>query len=235
MVWMRFVILCVTLISCSQDLQPTNESTPVLVLDDSELLAVSQNENSEESESDDDSHSIVLTRISLLEDSFALYRVRERLARLTLPNYAIGETNKVKGQIVLDGNGKITGDSFFEVEAGSFVSDEDRRDRYIRNRTLEAKRYPTIGFTATKIHSLPWPLPTEGSLHVRLIGDMTIKDVTRVVTWDLEIDFVDDKIDGIATVTISFEEFALEKPKVAVVLSVEDEIQLELNFRSATR
>jgi hypothetical protein len=56
-----------------------------------------------------------------------------------LPNDAVGKTTKLTGAISIDSNGKVIRDaSKFTVDAGSFVSDRDRRDGYVRGRLLEA-------------------------------------------------------------------------------------------------
>ncbi|HXL85563.1 MAG TPA: YceI family protein, partial [Gemmatimonadaceae bacterium] len=77
--------------------------------------------------------------------SAARYRVRERLMGHDLPNDAVGETKALTGAIEFDSNGKVISQSSkFVVDAGTFVSDKDRRDGYVRGRLLEADQYPSI-------------------------------------------------------------------------------------------
>ena len=71
--------------------------------------------------------------VSLSDTSTARYLIRERLARLELPNDAIGETEQVTGRIIFDAQGSIQDSSQFTVNVKSLVSDESRRDRYVRN------------------------------------------------------------------------------------------------------
>src|SRR5438309_4110641 len=70
----------------------------------------------------------------------ARYRVRERLVGHDFPNDAVGETKSLTGAISIDSDGKVIRDaSKFTLDAGSFVSDRDRRDGFVRNRLLESE------------------------------------------------------------------------------------------------
>ena len=63
----------------------------------------------------------------------ARYRVRERLVGHDLPNDAIGETKNLTGAIEFDSKGKVIAQSSkFVLDAGTFVSDQNRRDGFVR-------------------------------------------------------------------------------------------------------
>ena len=170
------------------------------------------------------------TVLNLVEPSTARYIIREQLARLDLPNDAIGQTSEISGMIRFDGSGKVQPDSVITVNVSSLTSDEARRDRYLKSRALASDQYPTVKFTINQAKGLPWPLPTSGIHNLDLIGDLTIKDVTRPVIWSTVVEFASDEIVGNASVTVTFEEFEIRKPRFAFIISVADEIKLELNF-----
>ncbi len=67
----------------------------------------------------------------------ARFRVKEQLAMLTMPNVAVGVTRTVSGAIVLENGKVVAGESRFSVALGSLQSDRERRDGYIKRRTLE--------------------------------------------------------------------------------------------------
>ena len=68
----------------------------------------------------------------------ARFRVREQLAELTLPSDAVGVTHGITGAIVLDEVGRVVpAESKITVDLTSLKSDRDRRDNYIKRRTLE--------------------------------------------------------------------------------------------------
>ena len=168
--------------------------------------------------------------VSLSDTSTARYVIRERLARLELPNDAIGETKQVTGRIIFDAQGSIQDSSQFTVNVKSLVSDESRRDRYVRNNTLKTGTYPEVYFKIWSIEDLSWPLPSTGSHQFRFIGDITIMDVTRSITWDADVIFSEQSLTGVARTTVLFEDFSITKPSLSFILSVADEMKLELEF-----
>ena len=95
----------------------------------------------------------------------ARYRVRERLVGHDLPNDAIGETKALTGAIEFDSKGNVIPQSSkFVVDAGTFVSDKDRRDGFVRGRLLDAQQYPGIVLVPTSVRGVSLPLPSSGTL-----------------------------------------------------------------------
>ena len=164
------------------------------------------------------------------EGTVARYKVEEELARRGF-FVATGETTEVEGRIMFGEDGSVVADeSSIVMQAGTLRTDSDRRDRYVRERTLLTAQYPEIVFRPTSVDGLPSPLSeASGTVEFTISGDLTVKDQTRPVTWDVTAEF-GDIITGIAAVEITFEQFAMDKPSVAVVLSVEDTIRLEIAF-----
>ncbi len=161
----------------------------------------------------------------------ARYRVRERLLGKELDNDAVGETGAISGSIAIDPTGKVvrTG-SLFTVELAGLKSDKSRRDNYIRNRLLETKTYPSTRFAISEVRGLPSPLPTAGAVKFQLVGDLTVKGVTRPTTWTVNATVNGDRLTGSASTAFTFDQFKLTQPKVSVVLSVADTIRLEYDF-----
>ena len=161
----------------------------------------------------------------------ARYRVREQLVGHDMPNDAVGETAKLTGAISIDSSGKVIRDaSKFTVDAGSFVSDRDRRDGFVRGRLLEADEYPTIVFVPTSVSGVGLPLPASGSRQIEMIGDLTVRGVTRPTIWRGTVDFKTGGVAGSASTAFTFDDMQLEQPRVPVLLSVADTIKLEIDF-----
>ena len=161
----------------------------------------------------------------------ARYLVREQLARLDLPNDAVGETNEVSGTIAFDaGGGIVTPDSKIGVNLAGLTSDSDRRDGYVRSRSLETDTYPTAEFLIQDAAGLPWPLPADGEASFQIMGDLTVHGVTKPSIWDVAGKFDGDSFTGTAKTSFTFEEFDIAVPRVRVVLSVDNNIRLELDF-----
>ena len=161
----------------------------------------------------------------------ARYRVRERLMGHDFDNDAIGETKNLTGAISFDSNGKVIRDaSKFTVDAGSFVSDKDRRDGFVRGRLLEADEYPMVVLVPTNVRGMAIPLPTTGSRPFEMTGDLTVRGVTRPTTWNGTVQFKDGAVSGSAATAFTFDDIQMEQPRVPVLLSVGDTIRLEINF-----
>jgi polyisoprenoid-binding protein YceI len=165
----------------------------------------------------------------------ARYRVREQLLNRDLPNDAVGETGGVTGGIALDAQGRIiAAASRFTVDMASMKTDSDRRDNYVRRRVLETEANPTVTLVPTAVRGLPAPLPSLASVTTprsfQLVGDLTVRGVTRPTTWDVTAVYRDGRVTGTAKTAFTFAEFELTQPKVPVVLSVADTIRLEYDF-----
>lgn len=159
------------------------------------------------------------------------YRVRERLVGQDLPNDAVGETKSITGGIAIDSSGRVIREaSKFVVNAGTFVSDRDRRDGYVRGRLLEAEEYPDIVLLPTQVRGVSLPLPASGARPIEVTGDLTVRGVTRPTTWKGTAQFQDGRLTGSASTAFTFNDIQMEQPRVRVVLSVADTIRLEIDF-----
>jgi len=167
-------------------------------------------------------------------NSQARYRVREQLAGVEFPNDAVGTTSALSGEVVLDDAGTvIPSRSKITVDLRTLKSDRERRDGYIQRRTLETEQHPMAELVVTGIQ--PGALPTSGGLTFTLTGNLTIRGVTRPTTWQVTATAGADGYRGTAKTTFTFAEFELTKPRVAVVMSVDDQITLELDFHFERR
>ena len=165
------------------------------------------------------------------DQSEARYRVREQLAALQFPSDAVGRTKAISGTVAFAGDGSIISSaSKLTVDLRTLRSDQERRDNFIRMNTLEVSRYPTAELVPREARGLPWPLPTSGEATFQLVGDLTIHGTTRPVTWEVMAKFDGNQVTGTATTSFKFEDFNMQVPRVAVVLSVENNIRLEVDF-----
>ena len=164
--------------------------------------------------------------------SKATVRVREQLAGLSAPNDAVLDTTDVKGSFGLRADGAFTPESKISVGLQGLRSDSGQRDNFIKSDTLDTRRFPTADFVPTRTTGLVTPLPASGEWTFQVIGKMTIKGVEKDVTWDVRA-----KRDA-SGVTASaknapawkFGDFGMQIPRVFSVLSINDEIRLELEL-----
>ena len=165
------------------------------------------------------------------ERSEARYRIREQLAGVKFPNDAVGTTRAIEGGIAFDAQGRIVaGQSRFTVDLKTLTSDQPRRDGYVRRNTLETERHPTAVFVPTDVRGLSVPLPQNGTATFELTGDFTVRTVTRRTTWQATATFSGPEVDVRARTAFRFADLGLQIPRVASVLSVDDNIRLELDL-----
>jgi polyisoprenoid-binding protein YceI len=144
----------------------------------------------------------------------ASYRVREQFVGIDFPNDASGSTDTVTGTLHINADGS-----------------EDMRDNYLRTRTFETEKFPTVEFVPRRIEGVPSPVPVSGQAGFQLIGDMTVRGVKSEVTWKGVATFSAQQVAGRAITDFDFAKFSLAKPSIGRLMGVDDKIQLELEFR----
>ena len=161
----------------------------------------------------------------------ARYFVREQLASISFPSDAIGVTDGITGQVVLDASGHLVADSSkFVADVSRLKSDRDMRDGYIKRRTLETDRFPTVQLVLRELRGIPDPLPDSGRVTFTLVGDLTVHGVTRPTTWSVTAGFRNGAVRGTASTGFTFDDFGIAKPRVFSVMSVADSIHLVYDF-----
>jgi polyisoprenoid-binding protein YceI len=161
----------------------------------------------------------------------ARYRVREQLVSLDLPNDAVGVTRDITGALLVNPNGSVVTDSSrIVVNVAALKSDKDRRDAFIKKNTMETAKYPTVTLVPKSFVGLT-AKPGDAPCAFDIVGDLTVHGVTRPVTWKAIAHSEGEDIVGTATTEFTFKDFSLDQPKVSVLLSVEDTIKLEYDFR----
>jgi polyisoprenoid-binding protein YceI len=163
-------------------------------------------------------------------ESQAHYKVREQLANVALPNDAVGTTKDISGSIILKSDGSIdSAQSKITVGLASLQTDRSMRDNFVKRNVLATDQYPNAIFVPTSTSGLTSPMPKSGKASFQLTGNLTIRDVTKPVTWDVVGTVDNGKATGTATTTFKFEDFNLQQPRVPMVLSIEDHITLEVD------
>ena len=128
--------------------------------------------------------------LEIVEGTSARYLVKEQFARLDFPNDAIGETSAVSGSIRFRPDGTIDpAGSSFQVQLRGLRSDEDERDEFLWEESLESLKFSVAEFVLEQAPGLPWPLPQEGQIEFQLQGEMSIHGVTSPATWDATAQF----------------------------------------------
>ena len=164
----------------------------------------------------------------------ARYRVREQLVGVDFPNDAVGSTKDITGQIVLADNGKIVAEqSKITVNVAGLKSDRDRRDAFLRRTTLTTDSFPTVTFVPKAFEGAPPMWPDTATITFQLVGDMTVRGVTKPIKWQVSGrgDKATQSWSGTASTKFTFADFQIVQPKIRILLTVADTIKLEYDFK----
>lgn len=148
------------------------------------------------------------------------------------PKTVVGATNQVAGQIAVDparpGGAEV---GTILINARTFTTDSTSRDRMIQNQILETEGYEYIAFEPTALAGLPTSASIGDVLAFKVDGNLTIRGVTRPVTFDASVmPETASRLEGSATTTIRFADWSISIPQVPAVTGVSDEVRLELTF-----
>jgi polyisoprenoid-binding protein YceI len=161
----------------------------------------------------------------------ARWRVRERLASFDFPNDAVGTTRDIGGAIVIGADGQPDSTaSKITINLTTLQSDRSMRDNYIKHRTLETDKFPTAVLVPTRFLRMRTPMPDTGTFTFEIVGNLTVHGVTKQTTWLVTAAGKADGFAGTALTRVTFEDFAMAQPRVPILLSIEDEINLEFQF-----
>jgi hypothetical protein len=172
-------------------------------------------------------------KLEIAAGTKARYRVTEQLAGINFPSDAVGTTESITGAIIVNPDGSFAAGSKITVDLKTLTSDQSMRDNYIQTRTLETGKFPSLDVVPKRAVGLAAPLPAgnQAQAGFQLITDTTLHGVTREITWNVIATLRPDGVAGRATTTVDFAMFNMTKPSLARLLSVDDKIHLEIEFR----
>jgi polyisoprenoid-binding protein YceI len=155
--------------------------------------------------------------------SEAGYRVSEVLTGQRID--AVGRTPDVTGSVQTAGTRVTAGE--ITVDMRTVKSDQSRRDEYFTGNLMETARYPNAVFTLTQPVDLGAEFTSSGPVTVDATGTLTVKDVTRQVTFPLTAVRDGDTIDVSGAVPVTFTDFGIEPPSFGDFVRVDPTGQIE--------
>lgn len=226
-----------TLLSPSASLPkatPTTEmealaTEPPAELSETEAPSVSQGAGDPTQAADPAASEVVIYQINQ-EESEVRFNIYEELRGA--PKDVIGTTHQVAGQVAVNLN-DVSGAQVGEIliNARTLATDDERRNQAIRNRILFTDQYEFIRFQPTQISGLSGSAAPGQTFTFQISGDLTIKDVTRPVVFDVTVQVETiERLSGTAKATIHRADFNLNVPSVPFVANVGESILLEINF-----
>ena len=163
------------------------------------------------------------------EESTARYRVQEELAQVG-ETEAVGETQAIIGQFGFGEDGRRCPAPASTSTCGRCKA--TRRSATTTYIGIRSKRRRTHWRPLCCARSRAWTRhSTEGQeTTLRLIGDLTLRDVTKLVAWEAKVTLVDGALTGTAATMFEMPDFGIEPPSVPVVLSLDETIRLEVDL-----
>jgi len=144
----------------------------------------------------------------------------------------VGSTNQVAGELSVDvDDPSATRIGTIQINARTLATDNDFRNRAIQNRILETETYEYITFVPTEIVGLPDSSEVGQSYTFQIVGDLTIRDVTQQVTFDVTATpESESRLTGTASATINYADWGISILSVPQVASVDEAVRLEIDF-----
>ena len=116
------------------------------------------------------------------------------------------------------------------VDMTRLTSDSSARDGAMRSQALETNTFPEASFVLTTPVDLATVPEAGSSFTVEASGDLTLHGVTRSVTVPIEGQRIDDTVVVVGSIEILFADYDIDRPRAAVVLSVEEQGVMEFQL-----
>lgn len=148
------------------------------------------------------------------------------------PFTVVGATDQVAGQIAIDPADPASAQvGPILINARTLATDNDMRNRAIRNFILDTNAFEFVTFTPTALSGLPASVAVGTPFSFQMSGDLTVKDTTRPVTFEVTVTPLSaTELSGTATTSVLYQDFNLAIPDSPMVDTVADEVRLELDF-----
>lgn len=180
------------------------------------------------------------TFVIVSDDSRASYIVDEEFLPDMLAKYGInvgrqdtvGVTTAFEGQITLNLEDLTAalGDNSFRVDLSKLESDQSLRDRWLLENGPEFSKFPEARFIATAIEGAPASYTEGEEVSFRLLGDLTVRDVTQPASFNVVAKLEGALLSGHAEAAARMTDFGIDPPNFANTLTVQDEFVIRIDF-----
>jgi len=143
-----------------------------------------------------------------------------------------GEFKKFEANITFDEKNIKNGTAEMTVQIASINTDNTKRDNHLRSADFfDAAKYPSMTFKSKKVHDI-------NGNKFKLTGDLTIRGITKEVTFDCELNgFIKDPMGNTragfsATTTINRQDFKVSWNKTLDTggLVVSDNVDINIGL-----
>ena len=171
---------------------------------------------------------------TVCNSSFIGFRIDEELVGIG-GKTVVGRTSGVVAQFAIEGTSIfLTGDEenpTIVVDMAGLTTDDAGRNNAIRMQAIETSAYPEASFNIVESIDFSSAIDLETGFEIEVSGDLTIHAVTRQEQIVLNVSFNGSRILVYGELTpILLDNYEIEKPRSAVVLSVDDKATMEFQL-----
>ena len=142
------------------------------------------------------------------------YRVKESINGFDTE--ANGRTSAVTGSLTIAGTSATAAQ--FTVDMTTFKSDEGRRDGQFNGRIMAVDQFPTATFVLTQPIDFG-AVPADGSITTNATGDLTLRGVTKSVTFELSATYRNGRIAVLGNIPVVFADYGIPNPSIATIVT----------------
>lgn len=143
----------------------------------------------------------------------------------------VGTTPGVTGEIQLNfDNPELVEAAQFTVDMAGLATDQNQRDEWLGDNAIQYNVFPQATFVTTSVSGLPGDVVEGEEISFQLTGDLTVRDVTRQVTFDVTAVLTNDTIQGTATLPLKMTDFEIPPPDFVNTLTVADDFTIEVEL-----
>ncbi len=145
-----------------------------------------------------------------------------------------GRFAKFDGVVTLDDDDLTRSSVEATVDASSIDTGTEQRDAHLKSADFfDVEKYPTLSFRSTRVEKL-------ADDRVRVVGELTIRDVTREIAFDVESGgrakdpWGNERVGFVATATLDRKDFGLKWNQAleAGGVLVGDRVDIELDVQA---
>ncbi len=243
---LSWVLLVLVLAACAAAPTPSAPpATPTSLPSPTPLPTPASPTTAAEAASDEAATTNLRTYVIVPEESRAAYIVDEEffegaLAKLGIDagEYdVVGSTQNIEGQLQINlaDLSAPLGVNRFTVNLSTLSTDQSRRDNWIRENGPQFNNYPVAEFVATGVSETPATYTEGDEVQFKMNGDLTIREVTQPVTFDVTAKLDGDTATGVATAQLRMTDFGIEPPNFANTLTVANEFMVQVEFTARER
>jgi polyisoprenoid-binding protein YceI len=184
------------------------------------------------------------TFVVITAESEARYVVNEEffadaLSKLGIQPGAVvvtGVTPGVSGEIQLNfGQADLVEAASFTVNMAGLRTDRAPRDEWLQDNAIQTNRFPEAQFVAASVSGLPASYTEGETINFQLNGDLTIRDMTNPVTFEVTATLSGDTIRGTAVRQMQLTDFGVSPPDFVNTLTVANDFRIEIDLVAQKR